>query len=425
MTPLSCGSLIPRSTFATIRRRMVLEFCKWDPQVEDVSTLCPYPLLLQQDEWNQLIQWSEQLADETLNVEAELLQRPDLLCQLGLPRPVRKLLTRATSPAAASLARIMRFDFHWTTDGWRISEVNSDVPGGFIESSAFTHLVEQATPATMSPGDPAGLYAEAIAQSGMQRVGLVHATAYSDDRQVMTYLAQRLRQQNVEAVLGSPADVTWSEGRALLRSGSQLQDVDGLVRFFPGEWLPNLKRRPVWEPFFVGSRTPISNPATALVSQSKRLPLVWDRLKTSVQTWKELLPETADPRRVPWKRDDQWVLKPALGRVGEMIGLHGVTSGKDWRAIRRSATWWPGHWVAQKRFQMQPIAGPQGVVYPVIGVYTVDRRVAGIYARLAQQPLINHLAQDVAVLIPQPSFVDEASEVVGSSMSSQEAGVLK
>jgi glutathionylspermidine synthase len=425
MTPLSCGSLIPRSTFATIRRRMVLEFCKWDPQVEDVSTLCPYSLLLQQDAWNQLIQWSEQLADETLNVEAELLQRPDLLSQLGLPRPIRNLLTRAKSPASASFARIMRFDFHWTTDGWRISEVNSDVPGGFIESSAFTHLMEQVTPATMSPGDPAGLYAEAIAQCGMQRIGLVHATAYSDDRQVMTYLAQRLRQQNVEAFLGSPADVAWSEGHASLRSGSQLQDVDGLVRFFPGEWLPNLKQRPVWEPFFVGARTPISNPATALVSQSKRLPLVWDRLKTSVQTWKELLPETADPRRVPWKRDDRWVLKPALGRVGEMIGLHGVTSGKDWRAIRRSATWWPGHWVAQKRFQMQPLAGPQGVVYPVIGVYTVDRRVTGIYARLAQQPLINHLAQDVAVLIPQPSFVDEASEVVGSSMSSQEAGVLK
>ena len=437
MTPLTCGSHIPRSIFETIRRRMVLEFCKWDPQVEDVSTLCPYSLLLQQDAWNQLIQWSEQLADETLNVEAELLQRPDLLCQLGLPRAVRKLLTRTTMTASASVARIMRFDYHWTTEGWKISEVNSDVPGGFIESSAFTQLMEQATPATMSSGDPGGLYAETIAQSGMRRVGLVHATAYSDDRQVMTYLAQRLRQQNVDAFLGSPADVSWSDGHASLRCGSQLQDVDGVVRFFPGEWLPNLKQRPIWEPFFVGARTPMSNPATALVSQSKRLPLVWDRLKTSVRTWKELLPETADPRCVSWRSDDRWVLKPALGRVGEMIGLHGVTSGKDWRAIRRSAIWWPGHWVAQKRFQMQPLEGPRGVVYPVIGVYTVDRRVAGIYARLAQQPLINHLAQDVAVLIPQPLFVAENVEVVGARMGShqsvgsspsvsfQETGVLR
>ncbi len=424
MTPLACGALIPHSTFATIRRRMVLEFCKWDPQVEDVSTLCPYPLLLQQAAWNQLIQWSEQLADETLNLEAELLQRPDLLRQLGLPRRVKTLLSRCTKQASASVARIMRFDFHWTTEGWRISEVNSDVPGGFIESSAFTSLMEQATNSTMSSGDPAGSYADVIAQAGLQIVGLIHATAYSDDRQVMTYLAERLRQRNIEALLGSPADISWSDGRALLRCGSDVQNLDGVVRFFPGEWLPNLKQRRIWEPFFLEAKTPLSNPATALVSQSKRLPIVWDQLRTSVQTWKSLLPETVDPRRVPWKRDDRWVLKPALGRVGEMIGLHGVTTGKEWSAIRRSATWWPGHWVAQQRFQMQPLPGPQGLVYPVIGVYTVDRKAAGIYARLASQPLINHLAQDVAVLIPQPLFNDETVAKLESHNAPLASGVL-
>jgi len=35
----------------------------------------------------------------------------------------------------------MRFDFHWTTEGFRISEVNADVPGGFSESSAFPALM--------------------------------------------------------------------------------------------------------------------------------------------------------------------------------------------------------------------------------------------------------------------------------------------
>lgn len=425
MTPLACGSLISGSTFASIRRRMVLEFCKWDPQVEDVSTLCPYPLLLQQDAWSQLIFWSEHLADETLNLEAELLQRPDLLRQLGLPRQVNSVLSRASKQASASVARIMRFDFHWTTEGWRISEVNSDVPGGFIESSAFTQLMEQSTNSTMSPGDPAGVYADALAQAGLRTVGLIHATAYSDDRQVMTYLAERLRQRNVEALLGSPADVSWSDGRAVLRCGAEPQNLDGVVRFFPGEWLPNLKQRRIWEPFFVNAATPLSNPATALVTQSKRLPLVWDQLRTSVPTWKSLLPETADPRQVPWKRDDRWVLKPALGRVGEMIGLHGVTTGKEWSAIRRSATWWPGHWVAQKRFHMQPLAGPRGLVYPVIGVYTVNRNVAGIYARLAPQPLINHLAQDVAVLIPRPVFNDETVAVAGANSASLVSGVLQ
>jgi glutathionylspermidine synthase len=422
VTPIACGSLISRASYATIRRRMVLEFCKWDPQVEDVSTLCPYPLLLLQEAWNQLIHWSEQLADETLSLEAELLQRPDLLRQLGLPRRVRKLLSQSDVQPSASVARLMRFDFHWTTEGWKISEVNSDVPGGFIESSAFTQLMEQVTDSTMSPGDPAGVYADAIARAGIKSVGLIHATAYSDDRQVMTYLAERFRQRNVDAALGSPTDVFWAEGRAMLRCGSQVQNLDAVVRFFPGEWLPNLKQRRIWEPFFLGARTPISNPATALVSQSKRLPIVWDQLRTSVQTWKSLLPETVDPRRVSWKRDDRWVLKPALGRVGELVGLHGVTSGKEWQAIRRGATWWPEHWVAQERFHMQPLQGPSGSVYPVIGVYTVNRKVAGIYARLASQPLINHLAQDVAVLIPQPAFV---GEMVRNTLSSQKSEVLR
>jgi hypothetical protein len=52
----------------------------------------------------------------------------------------------------------------------------------------------------------------------------------------------------------------------------------------------------------------------------------------------------------------------------------------------------------------------------------VDRKVAGIYARLAPQPLINHLAQDVAVLIPQPLFNKENKET-GTVPESQDASL--
>jgi hypothetical protein len=37
--------------------------------------------------------------------------------------------------------------------------------------------------------------------------------------------------------------------------------------------------------------------------------------------------------------------------------------------------------------------------YPCIGVYTVDGRAAGIYGRVASQPLINDTAKDIAVLV--------------------------
>ena len=37
--------------------------------------------------------------------------------------------------------RLMRYDFHPTIDGkWAVSEVNSDVPGGFAESSLLPEL---------------------------------------------------------------------------------------------------------------------------------------------------------------------------------------------------------------------------------------------------------------------------------------------
>jgi hypothetical protein len=42
-----------------------------------------------------------------------------------------------------------------------------------------------------------------------------------------------------------------------------------------------------------------------------------------------------------------------------------------------------------------------GDLFPCIGVYTLDGAVIGAYGRLARRPLVDHLAQDAAVLIAQ------------------------
>ena len=52
--PLRAGDALPAEAFAAIRRRLVLEHCKWDPQVEDVSTLTPFPLLMPHAVWADL-----------------------------------------------------------------------------------------------------------------------------------------------------------------------------------------------------------------------------------------------------------------------------------------------------------------------------------------------------------------------------------
>ncbi|NUP91036.1 MAG: glutathionylspermidine synthase, partial [Candidatus Sumerlaeia bacterium] len=62
--------------FTEVRRRAIFDCCKWDPQVEDVSVLAPYPLLLHRAAWRELAEAAEALAAETQTAERELLERP-------------------------------------------------------------------------------------------------------------------------------------------------------------------------------------------------------------------------------------------------------------------------------------------------------------------------------------------------------------
>jgi glutathionylspermidine synthase len=401
-TPWRAGRALSQAEYAQLRLRAIFDCGKWDPQVEDTAALSRFSLILRRTVWGELCEAAESLARETLAAEQALGRMPYLHRRLGLPRPIRLALRQPLERAAQAAApRVMRFDFHFTRDGWRISEVNSDVPGGFIEASAVTRLMAEHESDAVPAGDPASAYADAIAQAATthRTVAMIHATAFVDDRQVMIYLARLAAERGVLAHLGSPADVMWQDGCALLAGSAHPAPVDVLVRFFPAEWLPNLGRRRNWAPFFAGARTLLSNPGTALLTQSKRFPLVWSQLKMELPTWRRLLPETCDPREVNWLADDDWVLKPALGRVGEAIGLRDVISPKEWRLIGRDALWWPGHWAAQRRFAAMPLLQAGEAFFPVIGVYVVDGAACGAYGRIARRPLIDHRAQDIAVLV--------------------------
>jgi len=388
-----------------LRRRAIFECCKWDPQVEDVDTLAPLAVVLKPSAWHDLRIAAEALAAETSALEHALVRRPDLYRALALPRPIRKALAQVSHREPDSHhTRVMRFDFHPTAAGWRVSEVNSDVPGGYNEASGWTSLVAEETGDATPTADPAGELTEEIADQvpAGGTVALVHATAYSDDRQVMAFLARRLEQRGFRPLLLAPDHIQWQEGRALIQTEWFAGPADFVFRFFPAEWLPNLGRKTGWTSFFGGTRTPLCNPATALLTQSKRWPLVCDQLGLDLPHWKRFMPETRDPREVRWRDDHQWVLKPALGRVGELVGLNGVTESREWKTIARLVRWGGRHWVAQRRFEPTALL-LNGVTWHIcFGVYTVNGRAAGIYGRVADRPLINHLARDVAVLVEQP-----------------------
>lgn len=366
----------------------------------DVGVLHDTPLIMRTGAWAELSTLAETLGRETISAELELTRRPDLHRQLGLAWSVRRTLRHTSQAPAGAPFRVLRFDFHWTDEGWRLSEVNSDVPGGFIEASGFTRLMAEHVSDALPAGDPATALVEAIAThaSTRARVGLIHATSYTDDRQVMEFLARLLRQRGIDSLLLSPTDVHWSGLRATGHDGRGWCELDLAYRFFPAEWLPNLGWRKPWQQFFSASGTPQINPPTALLTQSKRFPLAWDALETPLPFWRRYLPFTCDPRERSGDLDD-WVLKPALGRVGNDIDICGVTSSAERMRIQRAARRHPTYWAAQRRFRAVPWATANGPLYPAIGVYVIDGHAAGIYARASRKPFIDSAALDLATLI--------------------------
>ena len=51
---LWAGDSVDAKSFAAIRRRVLLEACKWDPQVGDSDTLAPFPLILKSSVWRRI-----------------------------------------------------------------------------------------------------------------------------------------------------------------------------------------------------------------------------------------------------------------------------------------------------------------------------------------------------------------------------------
>jgi glutathionylspermidine synthase len=409
---LRVGTRIDSEAFASIRRRMILDFCKWDPQVGDVSTLCDFPLVLSRRAWHELARAAELLTHETLAMENALLDRPELWGRLGLPRRLRQMLQRSSDEAVTPAAcRVMRFDFHPTRDGWRISEVNSDVPGGFSEASAFPRMIAQHVEEAEPAGDPAEMLVESlgrIAAANGRAIALLAAPGFMEDQQVVSVLARRLRHRDVNAIIAEPRSVEWIDGRALLRSSGYDAQIGAIVRFYQGEWLARISRRFGCRNLFVGARTPLTNPGCAILTESKRLPVVWNALRVACPTWKRLLPETRDPCDAPWSRDEGWLLKTAFCNTGDSVTARDLIPKRTWRRRWFDVLLNPGQWIAQRRFETTAFDTPIGPVYPCIGVYTIDGKACGIYGRLSTGPVVTYAAMDVAVLVERES--EELSE---------------
>ena len=340
------------------------------------------------------------MAVEISGAEHELARRPDLQRALGVPRSLRQVLKRGLREGFTPCAvRVLRFDFHLTTEGWQVSEVNSDVPGGFTEASVFTELMASHCPAARVAGSPLMVWTAAMVgiTGGSGTVALLSAPGYMEDQQVTAVLAYRLHRRGIATRLIHHANqLEWRSGHA--RISAESAPVKAIVRFYQGEWACRF-RRPAWERLFVGGRTPVSNHGLAVLSESKRLPLLWERLEARMATCHALFPEANDPTDAVWQGDDEWVVKAAYSNTGDHVNMRGRLPGAQWQALCREVSRRPEQWVLQRRFSPVAFESDMGPVFPCIGVYVINGKVAGAYTRVATDEVVDYRAMDAALLI--------------------------
>ena len=389
---------IPENQYYDYKTEVIFNGYKWDPQINDQNTIAKHVILIKKETALQLGQWAQMLSLETMQMEEKLIENPHLAKNLRLPYKINKALPLLSNYKRDRHIRLMRFDFHLTQTGWMISEVNSDVPGGIAEASVLPQIACRYIRGLQGENTAYHLLNAFQSKTNRGAIAFVHATSYSDDRQVMQFIGDYFSGKNIKTIYISPDHIKWNNKKAFNIVRGEECEIDGIFRFFPLEWLVNLPRYAHWQGYYDCQNPSCNNPA-AIFAQSKRLPLIWDSLNLEIPAWKHFLPETVDPKSLRDK-DDEWVFKPALGRVGEGISIKEAVSVKELALIKRAAKKNPEQWVAQRLFKSRAIQAENGESYHLcIGVFTVDGKNAGFYGRISPYPRIDSKAIDIPILI--------------------------
>lgn len=394
---------IPEEKYEEYRCTLIFDCYKWDPQFLDHNTVAKYALVITEEEYQQLAQLTEKLDVETRAAEDFLNAHLEFAKPLRLTKKLKKEVQMMSNYDASKHVRLMRYDFHPTKDGkWAVSEVNSDVPGGFAEGSLMPQAAINALSETdltyKSFGDVlVNALSEKVPANG--RIALVHCTCYSDDRQVMQFLGEQLEEKGFSVIYMAADHLYFKEQQAYSLLDENEGPIDAIVRFTPLEWLTEMKTKH-WQGYFDTVTTSCNHPV-AIFAQSKRFPFVWDILEQNgidMSTWRALLPDTIEVKDAKGK--EGYIYKPVYGRVGENISIKESCTPEEYKMIMKEVQLLPKTYIAQKRFDSRPLLGKNNEEYHVcLGSYTVDGKHAGFYARISDTPRIDSNAADIPVLI--------------------------
>lgn len=375
------------------------DYLMWSAYVDGELKPMGSPLTLAAAERSEVASIAERFAALIRRTMELCLDRPELLAWFGFPLPLRRMIEAERRRAARDLEVFARYDVFRTPQGWKLSEFNTDVPGGIHEATGLNDLIV---------GDPRECpvveRATALAcRDGVRpSVGLIYASGFGEDLEQCQFLRRAWNRRGVPAILGGAVNLTY-DGRRLSLFG---EPVEVLYRFFPAEWLDGV---PTLEALLAAVRdgaVRMINPFAQLVAQSKKgMAFWWERGDLLTSEERELVErhvprtELFRPERLDdyLRRRESLVAKRGFGRVGEQVLIGSFCTAEEWAEELRWPLSEPGEWIVQERFDVVPESVDGELLYPCYGAYVVDRSFAGFYARAAKEPFIGPEAYTAAV----------------------------
>ena len=394
---------IPEDRYYDYKIQAMFDCYKWDPQFCDNNTLSRYVLVLSKEENKELIELTQKLDNETRLAEEYLNKNTKIAKKLLLPKKILEQIPNMQNYEKTQNIRLMRYDFHPSINGnWVVTEVNSDCPGGFAESSLLPNLAREFID---MPNLEYNSFGERMVEAINKKLNkkgtimMIHCTCFSDDRQVMQYMGDRLKKEGYNIIYGAADHINFKNKKAYCILENNQTSIDLIFRFTPLEWLIQMKPRR-WDGYF-SSLTKSCNHPISIYAQSKRFPFVWDDLEKAginMKTWRSLLPETFEVKNTILK--DGYIYKPVYGRVGEKISIKEACKDDEYEKILKDVKKHPKQYLIQKKFESNPLKTKDGKQYHIcIGSYTIEGEHAGYYARMSQYPRIDSYAEDIPVLV--------------------------
>jgi glutathionylspermidine synthase len=377
-------------------------FLVWDAFVAGRRRVDVHPMVLPWAHHEAAVRTAEEVVRAVGEVAERAHGDPNERARYRFDADVLRLAN--ASRAAGDRASLMRVDLLLDeAGGWCACEINADCPGGHNEALGLPRLARAA--GFVTGRDPThvvpGLVARLRAMADGGAVGLLLATGYAEDLQVCALIARELERQGTPALLAPPTAPRLRGGELCIGE----RPVRALYRYFPTEWMSGqhnvediacaIEKKCV--------RT-LTSPAH-IYSQSKlAFARAWAAFAPAG------IPETHELSEIPAHHlvsdRAEWVVKRAMGRVGDEVFVGALFAEGDWGRLVERALGLADKgqsWIAQRFIRQQRIPTPWGDRLVTLGAYVADGRFAGYFARLSTRSHVSHDALCVPVFAAQES----------------------